>query len=391
MRTFSLPAAAMRLNLFLLLIIYSLLFGCKKIDTRQLINPVQAEQVKDSNNISSRSASQIRDWLDEKKTEIGIDSNATIDKVLYSMDDANAYTETFKDEQFIIIPIEDTGSLSRNIRTDLNAPLKFLLMVEDESGNLRKGNIALFYPSAAWTISLPQNFFKDFFENQTVSIDGTFALLSLDDIKQYEMDFENGNPKEFRLWQGKLQPAQPTGPVCYDHYLVTTVYYSDGTCEIFEEYLYTQCIGNGGGGGSGGGGTPPNTNNPVTRTVQRAFVVARKSTSFENWTMSACYQLTGISYPGSPSLNTFTTTPVNVVGGGVGSLTGMIYGSGFMHSVPAHIWYIQFSTSSTSSGLRMSNRYAWANFTGAISYPNQSPAIHLYNMPWNWPAAVALQ
>jgi len=160
------PDPAKRLYLLLFAIVVStFLFGCKKV---ALDEPVVSNQTHEhgANSFSSRSASEIRDWLDDKKSEIGIDSNATIDKVLYSMEDGEAYTETFKGEQFIIIPLDDTGNLSRNIRTDLNAPLKYLLMVEDENGDLRKGNIALFYPSSAWIAGLPRISLKTFLRNR---------------------------------------------------------------------------------------------------------------------------------------------------------------------------------------------------------------------------------
>lgn len=378
------PYPAKQLYLLLFAIVVSaFLFGCKKAAFDEPLAGSQTNEP-EINAFSSRSASEIRDWLDDKKSEIGIDSNTTIDKVLYSMDDANAYTETFKDEEFIIIPIEGTGSLSRNIRTDLNAPLKFLLMVEDENGNLRKGNIALFYPSSAWTISLPQNFFKDFFESQAVSMDGTFALLSLDDVKQYEMDFENGKPKEFRLWQGKLQPAQPTGPVCYDHYLTTIIYYSDGTTEIFEEYLYTQCYDTGGGGG---GSNPPNTNNPVARQRQVSFVVASKNTSYEGWTMTAYYQVSGMDYPNSPSLNYFTAVPLST--GGSSSSTSFMSYSNNMHTVTWHSWYIQFSLVHDITGLN-DIRNAFANFEGKITLPNQGNLAQNFPKGKNWLASVVL-
>jgi len=201
------------------------------------------------------------------------------------------------------------------------------------------------------------------------------------------MDFENGSPKEFRLWQGRLQPAQPTEPVCYDHYLTTIIYYSDGTTEIFEEYLYTQCYDTGGGGGSGGGSNPPNTNNPVARQRQVSFVVASKNTSYEGWSMNAYYQLSGIDYPNSPSLNYFTAVPLSTSGSN--SSTSVMLYSNNMHTVSWHPWYLQFNLVHDITGLN-DIRNAFANFEGKLTFPNQGNATQNFPKGWNWLASVAL-
>lgn len=172
-------------------------------------------------------ADEIRQWLEEQKRIIGRDSNRTIDKILSSMMLDRMYRENYEKETFLIVPLERNADLSQNIRRDLNNPLRFLLLVEDTSGRIRKGAVALFYPLENNVSVLPENSFHNYFINQMIRLEGTFSMISLMDIKQYEMDFDNnGNRKEYRLWYGKqtiLEPL-PQLPVCIDWYLTTTIF-----------------------------------------------------------------------------------------------------------------------------------------------------------------------
>lgn len=88
-------------------------------------------------------ADEIRQWLEEQKRIIGRDSNRTIDKILSSMMLDRMYRENYEKETFLIVPLERNADLSQNIRRDLNNPLRFLLLVEDTSGRIRKGAVAL--------------------------------------------------------------------------------------------------------------------------------------------------------------------------------------------------------------------------------------------------------
>lgn len=100
-----------------------------------------------SNEVVSRTgASEIRQWLKEQKRIIGKDSNSTVDKIKASLLLDEMYTEPNQRETFIIVPLEKRMPLSSNIRADLNEPLRYLLLVENEEGRIRKCDIVLFYP-----------------------------------------------------------------------------------------------------------------------------------------------------------------------------------------------------------------------------------------------------
>ncbi|HRD42668.1 MAG: hypothetical protein JST57_08185 [Bacteroidetes bacterium] len=223
-------------------------------------NPL--EKVVSSNEVTSRTgASEIRQWLEEQKRIIGRDSNNTVDKIIASMIIDEMYTEPNQRETFIIVPLDKRMPLSNNIRADLNEPLRYLLLVENEDGRIRKGDIVLFYPLDKRYTELPDSSFTKFFTNYGITVDGTFALISLRDIKVYEMDVLAEKPKEFRLWAGKPAVPEPVPdpPICTDWYEITTIFYNDGTYDQTVEFLYTQCEPNPmAGGGGGGTGEEPN-------------------------------------------------------------------------------------------------------------------------------------
>lgn len=123
----------------------------------------------------------------------------------------------------------------------MNNPLRFLLLVEDTSGRIRRGDVLLFYPADENLTKLPDSSFTNFFIFESMKTDGTFSLISLSDVTQYEMDFTNGSPGEFRLWQGRasIYAPPPDQPFCKDWFLITTVYYSDGSIQQFEDFVHS--------------------------------------------------------------------------------------------------------------------------------------------------------
>lgn len=46
------------------------------------------------------------------------------------------YIEPYRRENFIIVPLDKRMPLTNNIRTDLNEPLRYLLLVENEKGRM---------------------------------------------------------------------------------------------------------------------------------------------------------------------------------------------------------------------------------------------------------------
>lgn len=161
-------------SVFLMAVIFSF-WSCKKISVSDagLSNP--EEKIENTSMFSRHNgADEIRQWLEEQKRIIGRDSNRTIDKILSSMMLDRMYRENYEKETFLIVPLERNADLSQNIRRDLNNPLRFLLLVEDTSGRIRKGAVALFYPLENNVSVLPENSFHNYFINQMIRLEGTF-------------------------------------------------------------------------------------------------------------------------------------------------------------------------------------------------------------------------
>ncbi len=345
------------------------------------------EKTETNTNLTARNgASEIRQRLEEQKSIIGRDSNNTVDKIIASMRTDEMYTEPYEREQFLIVPLDRREQLTQNIRRDLHDPLRYLLMVEDTSGRIRKGSIILFYPEDVSLPRLPGNSFHDFFINQTFRVEGTFSMISLMDIKQYEMDFDaNGSRKEFRLWYGKptiTEPA-PNQPICIDWYLTTTIYYSDGSTQYYEEFLYTQCYENPDGGGGGGVYSP--VSNEEGEPFVKLVTFNVKSGDVNTYIVEYWYEVTGKKFTNSSS-NYYTSIS------GADGHNGGVFLMG-VTSVPSNInyctWQQTLSTYQLSNYIPNQNELRAKSFNaqvnGILTFPNQSPPNNdVYNSnSWN--------
>lgn len=279
---------------------------------------------------------------------------------------SDSYTESYNNESFLIIPLKSEGfrKVSSKIRSDLNFPLQFLLMVKDSSGNIRRADIAVFYPKSNICQSLPSNFFKTFFEEQKLTIDGTLSLIGLKNQNIFEMTFKDGKPSEFKDWQERIAPVPSLvnpidgAPECTDWYLVITTYWEDGTYSVAEIYLYTHCTGSGGGGGGGGGGgaPPPPTSSSIYVTVSDG---RQGANGYMNFTAKAHYILTGLKYP-SPNSNIFTGQ----------SYEGIFTTWPFSMHLPGTPWEITTSDASQSAILQNNGKEAFCFFYITINFPS---------------------
>jgi hypothetical protein len=141
-----------------------------------------------------------------------------------------------------------------------------MVMILDKAGGIVKGNIVQFiaYDDKVSEV-LPGNTFSKIFTSQKLDCDGRFSFLTINDWLLYELKYEKGVVQSFGKVRSKPVTAgtdsRAGGSQCYAQYLITTVYYENGTTEVFEEYLGTFCTCTsgvlcdefGGGAGSAGG------------------------------------------------------------------------------------------------------------------------------------------
>ena len=314
---------------------------------------------------STLEADDIIGWL---KNQINIAlpvKSKNILSIINSIEINKKYVENFRNrENLIIIPLKN-NYFSQYIR-DHQKPLQFLLIVEDNKGNIRRGDIVLFFPEETNLKFLPKNSFNDFFNNCKFPSNGSLSLVNLGDLKQYEVEFYGGHMKASRIWSSKNQGGigneslSNVSLYCTEWYMVTTYYFDNGHTEQTEVYLGTTCsncrpnercdqIGDDGSGGGGYSSLP--------RQVQVHFVVANSHHSNESWTLYADYFLNGISYPNNAGENYFTAAPVPVDGSG-NSTSHMTFGFGFMHTYAPHYNYLIFNSVSNTVGLLNNNKTA---------------------------------
>lgn len=180
----------------LMLLSTSITFGQIKIQPL-FKNPY----TKDSMPATRITKSKILEWLKSQ-----VKDGANVRNQFVKLLQANAllekrYIEGYRvDENFVLIPLKSTA-FSQHIDKSKPLPLQFLLLVEDKNGEIRRGEVFLFYPSNKNVRALPYNAFYLHFVHQEFPVDGTLKMVTLDDFKFFEADFKNRDLVERRVWR----------------------------------------------------------------------------------------------------------------------------------------------------------------------------------------------
>jgi hypothetical protein len=313
--------------------------------------------------------------------------NAFIQKILQHLRFDKMYVEALHEkENLIIVPLENVY-FSQHVNEKNLHPFQYLLLVEDANGKIRRGDVVLFNAANASLTALPGNAFHDFFNKDTFPADGTFTVITLGDVKEFEMDFKAGKKAQFRVWHGKKNGTNKDGLYCTYWYLVTTTYWADGHTEVNVEYLGPSCStcapnqlcdhldGD-------GGGMPGEQGIPVSRPVN--FIVREENTSYEQWKITGYFTLQGIKFANAGN-NVFTDITSN------DALCEWFNDEVTQNPISSR--YIIF-TSSHSEGL-VNNTTASATVVGHMYYPNW-PQIHggpktdNYSLSHAWQASIEL-
>jgi hypothetical protein len=371
--------------------------GCKKNTTDEVFN-----NSKDfiQNEIKTKiTTADISNWLRAKMNPASPLKNNYINKVLQNAQYDKMYVEQFRtNENLIIVPLKNQY-FSQHIKQQKNKPIQYLLLVENAEGKIRKGDLILFFPDDAILQKLPANSFHDFFTKEELLVNGSFTLVSLGDVKQYEMIFKNGKKKKFKLWcsnnntvsNGNNNNTNTASQSCTDWYLVTTYYVNGEPVGSTSEYIGTTCSGSCPPDiqciepeGQGGGGENPET--PVAVSRDADFTVKKEETSYEDWEIIGTFTLAGKS---------FTTAANNYFTSITWKGSACIYYSFVASSNwPQSSRYSLFSEVHHTSGL-LSNTNAFGNIQSKMYYPNWpalwgGPKTDYYGKGQNWQASVAL-
>jgi hypothetical protein len=278
---------------------------------------------------------KVNSWLESQKNSKYV-IGASADNIKTNLDFAKLYYEKLSEtEKLIIIPLKT--SFISEVNKGKN-PLNLFLLIMNKDGDIRKGNIVLYISKdGEKTDKLPENTFYKFYNAQKLDCDGTFAFLNLNDKILYKMGYTNGElssygEKTVKTSNGSAStPSLTSSTSSYtDWYLVTTIYYSDGTFDTYIEFLYSTFNGGGGGGGyegggvgtgngDGGSGQNGDDGEVLCLPKQLQWIVAVNAYGY--WHVSSTEQLNGVkkpSLPGGGYFSNITHLSENVVNNAAG-------------------------------------------------------------------------
>lgn len=228
----SLRGTKLQLHFLVLVSLLVLFISCKK------------ESVPDTppSAVNEKLVAKIKSWLDEKKIDAAEDARKIIDSLKENINFVQLRIEPYRNsEELIVVPIANKFKSKNNV--DKN-PINYLVMVFKAQDSITKGNIIQFISSSGQK-EVTQNTFSKIFTYEDLDCSGQFTILSITDDFRNELKFENGKLKSVAEHRKKAAANNNSGRgnSCIDWYLITTVYYYDGTSDIFEEFLGTSCNG----------------------------------------------------------------------------------------------------------------------------------------------------
>jgi hypothetical protein len=197
-----------------------------------------AQDETNSNSLTKEIIAKVNSWLDSQKITFTDYRRSNIESLKENLDLNAGHLESYKqNDQFIIVPVKN-GFKSKNNK-DKN-PFNYLVLVLSEKGDITNGNL-IQYISSTELKQAPKNTFSKIFNYQNLECDGQFTMLSIADDFRYELKFENGKLKSVAERRSKNSSGNQRTNECIDWYLVTTYYYSNGSSETFEQYVFTTC------------------------------------------------------------------------------------------------------------------------------------------------------
>jgi hypothetical protein len=181
---------------------------------------------------------KIISWLAQQKSPTQPLKAANVDLLVKNLEFSKLTTEdSHGGEQFAIIPVNDQFKRLKNI--DGNC-ITVVVLKLTKAGNIRAGNLVLFIPSKGQQ-SIPKNTFYNIFNTAHPNCDGTFKFLSVSGTRLYELSYDDGNLSRVARISSEAVDGKTTS--CIDWYLITTIYYSDGSTSQTKEYVGTTCAG----------------------------------------------------------------------------------------------------------------------------------------------------
>lgn len=210
------------------------------------------EKIIDDNSLTRNSVieNNILSFLGNQKINYGLDStnNAKFDSLVKNIDIRRTQIVRVNDSAyFYIIPINNNYITLNS--TNKNT-FKGLILMTSSKKDIAQGFIVEIIPNKELLFDNDNinNIAKNIFNFNNTSFSGIISLITLNGKLIQEREFNNGrllNTKSLKkVSQSQFkQPIDKKSPMsnCIDWYLITTVYYEDGSSDRSETYLYTTC------------------------------------------------------------------------------------------------------------------------------------------------------
>ncbi|HEY5967825.1 MAG TPA: hypothetical protein VIU35_07585 [Chitinophagaceae bacterium] len=203
------------------------------------------KEKKSINQNSSELQSKINLWLEEQNITSNITKKNNIQSLKINLEFSKVRFEKLgQNEQFLVVPISEeykkTGKFEKSSIINL-------LLVIDELGNIKRGNISEFIPESSSRMDkLPSNTFFNLYNNCDLECDGTFRFLSVTGKWLHQFGVTNGKVSSKGIVKGKID-APNTASIsrinsCIVYWWVTEYYNFYGEIiRVTEQYIGMVC------------------------------------------------------------------------------------------------------------------------------------------------------
>jgi len=221
----------MRSKLFLPLLgaMTIVLFSCQK------------DVIKKENN--QQLISKVNNWLDSRKPVGKEKQSENVELLKNHLETSALRIESSSwDEKIVIIPVKEEFKTLKNIDKEA---IPNLVLILDKMGNVRKGNIVLFYPQSGQSYSkVPDNTFYNILNTSHPEAIGKFKYLSVTGKRLHELQYQDGRLKGFGNFKDSTANQNGRINFCIDWYWVYTWYDENGTIWYqTQEYVGSTCEG----------------------------------------------------------------------------------------------------------------------------------------------------